>query len=123
MIFFIFAQRLKKLEDTSSRLDMTAQLADLFNQLKQQEIPAACYLMQGELVPRYRSLEFNMSSKLTIRAIAQLLAKLNPDSELPDTNLFQEVDYTHFQQRVESAFAKRVIWAWLLRNYYRQQVQ
>lgn len=104
MNFSTFAQKLKKLEDTSSRLDMTAQLADLFNQLRQQEIPAACYLMQGELVPRYRSLEFNMSNKLTMRAIAQLLAKRNPDSELPDINLFQEADYTHFQQRVESAF-------------------
>ncbi len=104
MIFQKFAQRLQKLEKTSSRLDMTSQLADLFGQLEKKEIPPACYLMQGELVPRYKSLEFNMSDKLTIRAIAQLVAQEDEQAHLPDTNLFNEQDYSLYQQQIEKKY-------------------
>lgn len=70
MKFSQFAHYLSQLESTSSRLDMTALLAELFNLLESDETSVACYLLQGQLVPSYQSLEFMMSDKLTIRAVA-----------------------------------------------------
>ena len=107
MIFSQFTQHLQELEQTSSRLDMTEQLARVFRQLETDEIKPACYLMQGELVPRYQSLEFNMSDKLTSRAIARLAAGLDQNDQLPDTNLFQEKDYTQYQNRLEKIFKEK----------------
>jgi DNA ligase 1 len=76
MNFKIFSQYLKQLEETPSRLAMTEQLAELFLKLGDDEIPMACYLMQGKLVPRYQSLEFNMSVKMVLRALAQMESQL-----------------------------------------------
>ncbi len=104
MKFSTFSQHLQKLEETSSRLDMTAQLADLFQKLESDEIPLACYLMLGQLVPTYQSLEFNMSEKLTIRALARLLSEVSPDKSLPDENLFQEKDNSLYRQKIEQKF-------------------
>jgi len=107
MTFFRFSQYLQKLEQTSSRLDMTEQLAEVFAELEADEIPAACYLMQGQLVPRYKSLEFNMSDKLTMRAIAQFLSQVDENNHLPDTNLFQEKDNSLYQQKIKKVYKKK----------------
>lgn len=94
MTFSNFAQFLFDLEKTSSRLEMTALLADLFKLLSSQqsledyvpsnldlalakqqalsEVRSACYLMQGKLVPAYRSLEFALSVKSVIKVLARL---------------------------------------------------
>lgn len=107
MTFSQFCQYLYQLEETSSRLDMTEQLAELFSQLSQSEIPPACYLMQGNLVPRYKTLEFNMSTKLTMRALARLLAAADQSDQLPDTNLFNEKDYSLFQEKIEKKYKQK----------------
>ncbi len=73
MTFSAFAQHLQKLESTPSRLDMTALLASLFGELETSEISQACYLMQGSLTPAYISLEFNLSVKMVLRALAELV--------------------------------------------------
>lgn len=83
MLFTHFAQHLQKLESLPSRLAMTETLAELFKQLDKNEVKKACYLMQGTLVPAYESLEFQLSTKMVIRA----LAKFMPNSE---TSLFEE---------------------------------
>lgn len=101
MTFSTFSQYLQQLEATSSRLEMTYQLAELFQKLEPQEIPQACYLMQGSLVPSYQSLEFGMSEKLTMRAVAKLLNHLDQDSTLPATNLFNEQDDSLYQKKIE----------------------
>ncbi len=107
MKFFRFSQYLQKLEQTSSRLDMTEQLADLFSELDASEIPEACYLMQGQLVPRYKSLEFNMSDKLTIRALAQFFSQVDDNNQLPDTNLFQEKDDSLYRRKIKKIYKKK----------------
>lgn len=103
MKFLTFAQYLEKLEVTTSRLEMTAQLAQLFNELKAEEIPTACYLMQGRLVPSHQSLEFNMSEKLTMRALAKLLNHLDQDESLPSVNLFKEQDDSLYLEKIKKA--------------------
>lgn len=90
MKFSDFANYLNRLEATASRLEMAAHLAELFKQLEPKEIAQACYLMQGKLVPKYQSLEFQLSVKMVIRAIAQVDLDLSPDEEMSSTqdNLF-----------------------------------
>ena len=73
MTFEKFSQALEQLEQTASRLEMTRLLAKLYQQLDDEEIEAAVYLMQGRLVPQYESLEFNLSSKMIQRSLARLL--------------------------------------------------
>ncbi|HEX7018146.1 MAG TPA: ATP-dependent DNA ligase [Patescibacteria group bacterium] len=89
MTFAHFAAYLEELEATSSRLEMTDQLSKLFQELAHDEIPAACYLMQGQLVPTYQSLEFQLSTKMVVRALSRLAINGQPTAE--STNLFGEV--------------------------------
>lgn len=87
MKFVDFAQHLKALEETPSRLEMTAQLVALFNKLDIAEIQPVCYLLQGRLVPQYESLEFNLSAKMVLRALNRMA--IDSDGE-QDTDLFGE---------------------------------
>jgi septation ring formation regulator EzrA len=89
MEFSLFATHLFKLESTSSRLGMTEQLATLFTQLDSDEVQPACYLMQGTLVPLYQSLEFQMSVKMVIRALAHMTTS-QANSAKANTSEIQE---------------------------------
>ena len=64
MNFAVFSQYLQKLEEENSRLVMTEILADFLKKLGKDEIENAVYLMQGSLVRSYKSLEFQISSKM-----------------------------------------------------------
>ncbi|MBD3279643.1 MAG: ATP-dependent DNA ligase [Candidatus Pacebacteria bacterium] len=97
MTFYQFAQYLQKLEQTASRLAMTEELAKLFQQLAQDEIAQACYLMQGSLVPAHQSLQLNLSTKMVIRALVRFQAQHAGSADAAgktqaNTNLFNEVD-------------------------------
>ncbi len=74
MTFFHFAEYLQQLESTPSRLDMTRLLAELYPKFSETELAPASYLMLGSLVPAYQSLEFQLSTKMVIRALAQMSA-------------------------------------------------
>lgn len=71
MIISEFSAYLSKLEAESSRLQKTEILAGLLAQLDQQELTPALYLLQGRLVPEYDSLEFQLSEKMVLRALAE----------------------------------------------------
>jgi DNA ligase 1 len=92
MNFAIFSKALQELEQTPSRLEMTKQLAKLYQQLSKEEVGAATYLMQGRLVPQYKSLEFNLSTKMIQRALARLLERHQDkvDPGVVQANLFGE---------------------------------
>jgi DNA ligase-1 len=62
---------LQKLEATSSRLEITQILADLFKQTTPQEIDKVAYLVLGRLAPAYKSIIFNVADQLVIASIAQ----------------------------------------------------
>ncbi|NCN83027.1 MAG: ATP-dependent DNA ligase [Candidatus Pacebacteria bacterium] len=72
-----FAQYLARLDNLSSRLDMTAVLAELYQHFSPDERQYASYLIQGSLVPQYRSLEFQLSSKMLLRAICGCAIELD----------------------------------------------
>lgn len=102
MLFSDFSQYLQKLESISSRLAMTEVLATLFQKLETKEIVTACYLMQGRLVPLYESLEFNLSAKMVIRAIARLESVA---WEKQSIGLFDE-DFSGKEQTVQQLYKK-----------------
>ena len=106
MTFAVFADHLKKIEEVSARLEITALLAKLFQELETEEIPSAVYLSLGRLVPQYQSLEFQLSTKMIIRALASYLAK-NPEiygEGGPAGNLFDETDNSWYEAQVTKLY-------------------
>ncbi len=75
MKFSTLAKHFESLEKTSSRLEMTRILAQVFEEATEAEIDKTCYLSLGRLVPAYANLEFNLAEKMVMRAIAQVTEK------------------------------------------------
>lgn len=106
MLFSGFARHLQKLESTSSRLEMTYQLAELFSELGKEEIPPAIYLSLGKLVPAYQTLEFQLSTTMVLRVLTQQMVQ-NPDLygvDLPVANLFAEADLSLYENKVNKIY-------------------
>lgn len=70
MLFKDFCNYLQKIELISSRNEITIILAELFKKLERKELSAGIYLLQGRLTPQFIDLEFNFSTKLLIRSLA-----------------------------------------------------
>ncbi|MCA9385549.1 ATP-dependent DNA ligase [Candidatus Dojkabacteria bacterium] len=80
MKFSDYCIYLDKVEHLSSRNEITEVLAEMLGKLSAQEVAAALYLFQGKLVPRFESLEFNLSTKLGLRALDGLEVKILSES-------------------------------------------
>lgn len=91
MQFSEFSQRLEQLEQTNSRLEMMYQLAELYKTVPIDEIKIASYLMQGSLVPAYLSLEFQLSVKMVMRALAVLYGEYSQMAGA-EVSLFGEIN-------------------------------
>lgn len=94
MTFAQFAHALEQLEGTSSRLEITAQLAALFRQFAAAEIKVGCYLLQGQLLPAYHGLEFQIATKTVQKVLARLLppaATADPAAEVMITSWYQQL--------------------------------
>jgi len=98
MQFSSFSEYLQKLEKISSRLEMTAVLAELLHQLETDETVEACYLLQGQLRPPYQSVEFQIAVKTVIKALGRLLPEEGRKTEV--ANLFGESDFSHQEEKV-----------------------
>lgn len=72
MTFQHFSEYLANLESTNSRLAMTSVLAQLWRELTPSETRIVAYLLQGVLLPSYVSLEFQLSTKMVLRALNRL---------------------------------------------------
>lgn len=100
MKFKQLADYFQKMENASKRLEMTDILADVFNNLDQnekQKIDEIIYLTQGQLLPSFKNIEFGISEKLINRAIVQATGRLTEDIE----KMFQEIgDYGLVAQAV-----------------------
>lgn len=70
MKFSELAEYLQKLENTSSRNEITQILADLFRISTEGEIDKICYLTLGRIEPAYTGVEFNFAEKMMIRALS-----------------------------------------------------
>jgi len=103
MLFQTFAEDLQKLESIASRLEMTRILAEVFLALDTTEIPQACYLLQGQLLPTYESLEFQISVKTVIKALARCSPNAAPKTK---ASLFDETDWSVNEAAVMADYKK-----------------
>lgn len=69
--FLEVAQFFQKLEETTSRLEMSELLYELFSKADKEEIGKLVYLTMGELVPSFVGLEFGVSEKLVLEALSK----------------------------------------------------
>jgi DNA ligase-1 len=69
MKFKTLSEYLEKLEETSSRLEITEILAEVFESSNSDEIDKVTYLLLGRLGPRFNELVFNIAEKLMLKVI------------------------------------------------------
>jgi len=62
---------LERLEMTSSRIDITKILADLFTSAQSSEVDKITYLLLGCLAPSYKGIVFNLAERMMIGVLAQ----------------------------------------------------
>jgi len=65
------SQYLSRLESTSSRIEITKILAELFAKSNVGEIDKITYLILGTIAPRYKNIVFNIADRMMVRAIAK----------------------------------------------------
>lgn len=83
MKFRELAQYLDALEKTSSRIEITKILAELFKEAGEGEIDKVTYLILGNLAPVYSGVVFNLAEKMLIRTLVKAyLTDLDVVSEL-----------------------------------------
>jgi DNA ligase-1 len=70
MKFAKLAEYMEKLEGTSSRLDMTRILAEMFSQVDGDEGKIVAYLSAGMLGPKYNNPDMGMAEKQAVKAVA-----------------------------------------------------
>lgn len=75
MLFNQLAKYFQKLEETSSRLEITRLLSELFTKATPEEIDKICYLTQGRVAPLFTALEFGMAEKMVLKAVARTYNK------------------------------------------------
>ncbi len=73
MKFKKLAEYFYKIEETSSRLQMTEILAELFKEIDADEIDKVLYLLQGRLAPQYIKIDFGLGEKMVVRAAGDAL--------------------------------------------------
>lgn len=69
MKFSELATYFEKLEETSSRLTLIDILAELFKEVKADEIDKVIYLLQGRVAPFYAPIEIGMADKMVAQSI------------------------------------------------------
>ncbi len=72
MEFSKLADVFEKMEKTSSRLELTADLAQLFRQSNASEIRSLVYLCQGIVAPEFTGIELGVGDKLAEQAISRV---------------------------------------------------
>jgi len=73
MYFSQLAIYFERIEQVSSRLEITRILAELFNNLSSEEIGQTVYLLQGRVAPLFEKTEFGMAEKTVIKSIVSSL--------------------------------------------------
>lgn len=73
MKFSQLAQYFEEIEKTSSRLQITHLLAELYKKLSADEIDKTIYLLQGRVAPLFESAEFQMAEKMVIKSVTNAL--------------------------------------------------
>lgn len=79
MLFRQLSVFLERLEKTSSRIEITKILSELFKKTPASEIDKVCYLVLGGLAPSYEGLILNIAEKMMIRVLANTYSQKPED--------------------------------------------
>lgn len=71
MKFGELSKYLERLEKTSSRIEITKILAELFTASGKDEIDKIVYLLLGRLAPKYESVVFNLAERMMLQVLAE----------------------------------------------------
>ncbi len=72
MLFKEFCLNLEKIALTRSRLEITAQISELFSKADQSQAMQIAYLLQGEIAPAHKTVRFNFAEKQMSSTLKQL---------------------------------------------------
>src|SRR3989344_3039190 len=75
MKFSELAKYFEKLENTSSRIELTQILSEMLKKISTSEIDKVCYLLQGRVVPFFEPIEIGMADKMVDLAISKAFDK------------------------------------------------
>jgi DNA ligase-1 len=75
MKFSVLAGHLERLENTSSRLEITRILVELFEKTDKDEIDKVTYLSLGVLAPNYEGVLLNLAEKMVLRSFSLVYSK------------------------------------------------
>ena len=97
----------EKIENTTSRLEITYILADLFKELTVSEIEHVSYLLQGRIVPLFVKADFGMAEKMIVKAAVSALQldqsdftkKLKTIGDIGKTVEFYKKEYSSFEEK------------------------
>ncbi|MBI4043374.1 MAG: ATP-dependent DNA ligase [Candidatus Diapherotrites archaeon] len=81
MEFHVVAEYFDRLEETSSRLDMTGILAELLAKTRATGMEDLIYFAQGQLAPAYKQVELGMGEKFIAEAIARTTGYVKKEVE------------------------------------------
>ena len=70
MKFSRLSTYLDRLEDTSSRLEITKILSELFEETSKDETPKVCYLILGTLAPNYEGVLLNLAERMMLNVLS-----------------------------------------------------
>src|SRR4030042_4744977 len=101
MKFSQVATYFEKLESTSSRIELTNILSELFKHVSADEIDKVSYLLQGRVVPFFEPIEMGMADKMVEQALAAAYKK--PREEVRKL-IVQTGDHGLAAERLNSEF-------------------
>ena len=111
MKFSIISDAFQKMEGTSKRLELTDILVKLLQEIPQDVISKAIYLIQGKLRPNFEGVELGIAEKLVMRAMSKSagipLKKIEDDYN-KGGDLGQTAENI-LQQKIQTTFASEII--------------
>jgi DNA ligase-1 len=111
MKFSIISDAFQKMEGTSKRLELTDILVELLQEIPQDVISKAIYLIQGKLRPNFEGVELGIAEKLVMKAMSKSagipLKKIEDDYN-KGGDLGQTAENI-LQQKIQTTFASEII--------------
>jgi len=111
MKFSIISDAFQQMETTSKRLELTDILVKLIQEIPEDVIAKAIYLIQGKLRPNFEGVELGIAEKLVMRAMSKSsgipLKKIEDDYN-KGGDLGQTAENI-LQQKIQTTFASEVI--------------
>ena len=111
MKFSIISDAFQKMEGTSKRLELTDILVKLLQDIPQDVISKAIYLIQGKLRPNFEGVELGIAEKLVMKAMSKSagipLKKIEDDYN-KGGDLGQTAENI-LQQKIQTTFASEII--------------